>query len=578
MLVAALVATSAMAAFSATRQVVDDTERRLLHDRAQDVRGLLESLSTGYEGEMSTVAAVAQVTGGDAGEFRVAVGAAAEAAARATHGGWALLRTSSSRIVTTATVGSPTAVDELPGSWRSALRAAAEGRFLVLGFLDDGPLRRLAMASGRTGIAGDFVVYNEVSLLGATAQASGGDASAISGLAVAVYLGVERDRAHLLLSAGELSGRVDRTVVDIGGVEVLLEVAAPAPLAGSLATALPRALLVLGLLLALALAALVEVVARRRDDALVTIRDLEQKNEQLDRALEEQREAEVRRVAMESELRQAQRFEAIGRLAGGVAHDFNNLLGTIISYVDLTADRVADAQARDDLEEIRRAARRGVGLTSQMLQFSERDGARRAPVDVNARVRDLVQMMHRTMPPGVTLDCSLAAEDTTVLGDTDQLDQVLLNLVLNARDAVGDRGTVRLETVRLADDGVEGPFVRVVVRDDGCGIHPADLDHVVEPFFTTKGRGQGTGLGLATAYAVVQRHGGRMRFDSTVGSGTAVEVVLPAALVPDARSPRGGGAHRAEDVVEDCEGRSAVDEEVEAATDAQAAGHEGGLR
>ena len=547
-LVVAVMLVATALAFGTSQRVVDDNEQRLLEDRTQDVRGLLESLGTTYEAQMAAVAAVAQVTDGDLDQFRTSVMGTDGAAAAAERGGWALLRRTKAGFETVGTVGRPTPVDEVPPEWSSGLERAASGDFRVLGFLGGGFDRRFAMVTGRTGVRGDLIVYNEVSLLGATAGAAD-DSSVIAGLAIAVYLGRTPDPDQLVFGVGEPSGDVEEAIVDISGTPVLLQTGATEPLAGALATNLPRILLGAGLLLALALSSLVEITLRRRDDALATVSDLEDKNRLLDLALAEQRAAEDARAALEAELRQSRHLEALGHLAGGVAHDFNNLLAAILSYADLAADGVSDEQALADLGEIRNAARRGAALTTQLLQFSRRAPVEPVLVDVNDRVRDLARLLSRTLGEDVSLDSTLASDPVVVRADPHELDQVLLNLVVNARDAVGAGGSIQVETSRVELDadvlhlypGLQaGPHVRIEVVDDGSGMEPEVIEHAFEPFFTTKGRGHGTGLGLATAYGIVQRHHGHIGVRSTPGEGTWFEILLPATDAEVAPTPVAG--------------------------------------
>ena len=220
------------------------------------------------------------------------------------------------------------------------------------------------MATGRPGAGGEFLAYRELPLVSATVAAGGDDTTElIVDVAIEVFVGTQPDPDNILLAFGaaDESGEV-RQIVDVSGVEVLLEVSATRPLGGSSAAQLPDALLIGGLLLGLAIAAVFEMSQRRRDDAVGTVRDLELQNRRLDAALAEQQAAETARAAIEVELRQAQRLEAIGQLAGGVAHDFNNVLAAILSYADLAADATAAPTRFADLHSIQEAARRGAGL------------------------------------------------------------------------------------------------------------------------------------------------------------------------------------------------------------------------
>jgi signal transduction histidine kinase len=535
-IVLALLVAAAVGASVTASHVVRDNEEQLLHDRTGEVRSLLESIGTTYEAQMASVAAIAQVTDGDVIQFRTAVEGVDSRAATAAEGGWGLLRRTPAGYVSEAVVGAPTAAADLPPEWTAGLDEAAAGHFTVLGVMGSGMARRLGMASGRPGIGGDVVVYNESSLVGAAASSAGGEDSPIVGVAMALYVGTEADPTQLVLGIGKVTGHVERAVVDISGAKVFLEVSATEPLGDPLATHLPGLLLATGVLLGLSIASVVELSQRRRDDALSTVTDLERQNCLLDQALSDQQAAEAARSALEDELRQAQRLEAVGQLAGGVAHDFNNVLAVILSYADLATDTATDPRTVADLESIQSAARSGAGLTRQLLQFS-RQGEREASiVDVNERILDMVKMLDRTLGEDITLHTALSAGRAPILTDAVELDQVILNLVVNARDAVGRGGSISIGTEVVELDPVDlvhlptlapGPHLRLTIRDDGRGMEPDVLARAFEPFFTTKGRGQGTGLGLSTVYGIVQRQGGHVIARSTPGAGTTVEVLLP---------------------------------------------------
>ena len=568
LVLALLVVASVGASLTASKGVADN-EARLLRDRTSEVGSLLESLGSGYEAQMASVAAIAEITGGDPAEFQTAVAGVDAAAATATSGGWRLLRHTDAGFIDVAAVGAATPLSGLPPEWTAALELAAAGHFSVLGFLGGEQNRRLVMAIGRLGVGGEVVVLNEVSLIGATASAAGDDTDeVISGVAIKVFVGTEPDPDQLLLAFGTADEhKLERRVINVSGVDLLLEVSALEPLGGGVATQLPDWLLASGLLLGLSIASVVEMSQRRRDDAMATVRDLERQNRRLDAALAEQQAAEAARAALEVELRQAQRLEAVGHLAGGVAHDFNNVLAAILSYADLATDGVTDPSALDDLESIKSAARRGAGLTRQLLQFSRRESGEASVVDVNERIADVVSMLERAIGEDISLRTSLVAGPAPVLADPVELDQVVLNLVVNASDAVSRGGTITVATELVDLDAsdlvhqpglVPGRYVRLTVTDDGHGMTSDVLEHAFEPFFTTKGRGQGTGLGLSTVYGIVQRQGGHVVGHSTPGGGSTIEVLLPACnLAPSspvpatsAASPRAGGG-RTVLVVED---------------------------
>ncbi|HEX2103299.1 MAG TPA: PAS domain S-box protein [Solirubrobacteraceae bacterium] len=238
----------------------------------------------------------------------------------------------------------------------------------------------------------------------------------------------------------------------------------------------------------------------------------------------ERRRSAEERAQLEARLAQAQRLESVGQLAGGVAHDFNNLLSVILTCVGFaTRELPADHPVREDVEEIGRAADRAAALTRQLLMFSRREVATPQVVDVAALVRDLERLLNRTLSERVALRISCGPDVVPVLIDPAQLEQVLVNLAVNARDAMPEGGTLS-----IAVGGTDGG-VRITVADDGSGM-PADVrEHAFEPFFTTKEAGEGTGLGLATVHGVVTDAGGTVDISSEVGAGTVVTIFLPAA-------------------------------------------------
>lgn len=245
----------------------------------------------------------------------------------------------------------------------------------------------------------------------------------------------------------------------------------------------------------------------------------------------------TRRAALESRLRQAQKMEAIGQLAGGVAHDFNNILQAILGYVDLvTAEVPADAPYREDLLDVRRAAERAADLTHQLLAFSRRQVLDPHDVDLNDVVAEASRMIRRVIGEHVQLEVVPGHNLGTVHADRGQLLQVILNLCINARDAMPDGGKITVETENVVFDtaycrshdwAIPGRFVLLSVTDTGCGIPSQDLERVFDPFYTTKGPGKGTGLGLSTVYGIVRQHGGMVQAYSEVGSGTLFKVYLP---------------------------------------------------
>jgi PAS domain S-box-containing protein len=244
------------------------------------------------------------------------------------------------------------------------------------------------------------------------------------------------------------------------------------------------------------------------------------------------------RRTMEDQLRQASKMEALGRLAGGVAHDFNNLLTVVNGYADLLVVSLEGDERVADAIEIRRAGSRATELTSQLLAFGRRSKRVLEPVDLNGHIGDMVPMLRRLLGEeiefGVALDLSLGP----VEADPSQLDQLVMNLVVNSRDAMPGGGSLTLKTCVLESGaaGREGDrqWARMEIADTGFGMPPEVVEHIFEPFFTTKGQGKGTGLGLATVYGIVHQMGGHIRVESAIGEGSTFIVELP---VCEARTP-----------------------------------------
>jgi len=257
--------------------------------------------------------------------------------------------------------------------------------------------------------------------------------------------------------------------------------------------------------------------------------------------------SETRRRALEDQLQQAQKMEAVGRLAGGVAHDFNNLLTAISGYGELLLDATGPADPRRaDVEEILRAAERAADLTRQLLAFSRRQVLQAKVIDLNAAVVEAQSLLARVIGEDVAVRTTLAPGLPPVRVDPVQVTQVLLNLALNARDAMPGGGTLSIETgAAVLDEAYArghpevspGPHVMLAVTDTGCGMDADTLSHAFEPFFTTKPVGQGTGLGLATVFGIVAQSGGTVWVYSEPGLGTTFKVYLPAVGVPVTTAP-----------------------------------------
>jgi nitrogen-specific signal transduction histidine kinase/CheY-like chemotaxis protein len=246
-------------------------------------------------------------------------------------------------------------------------------------------------------------------------------------------------------------------------------------------------------------------------------------------------------------LAQAQRLESLGQLAGGVAHDFNNLLAVILNYAEFAAQELAAAtesdwagrcrSARDDLEQISRAGERAASLTRQLLAFARREVVQPQVLDLDTVITAVEEMLRRTLGEHVELAITLAGGLHPVLADPGRLEQVLVNLAVNARDAMPGGGTLTIDTSNITVDaesiagGSESPLgqqVRLRVSDTGTGMAPEVVAHAFEPFFTTKSDDGGTGLGLATVYGILTQADGHIRIYSEPGGGTTFSITLPA--------------------------------------------------
>src|SRR5213083_2520251 len=250
------------------------------------------------------------------------------------------------------------------------------------------------------------------------------------------------------------------------------------------------------------------------------------------------------RKRLEEQLLQSQKMEAVGQLAGGVAHDFNNILTAIVGYTDLLAAELAsNVRQLEDLEEIRKAARRAAALTRQLLAFSRKQVLEPRIIDVNAVVLNLDKMLRSLISENIELKTDLADNLGAARADPNQIEQVIMNLAINARDAMPDGGTVTIETGNVTlDDAyagqhvsvIPGEYVMLAVSDTGCGMDAKTQSRIFEPFFTTKPAGRGTGLGLSTVYGIVKQTGGNIWLYSEPGKGTTFKVYLPAiAALPE---------------------------------------------
>lgn len=255
------------------------------------------------------------------------------------------------------------------------------------------------------------------------------------------------------------------------------------------------------------------------------------------RDIRERKQGESERERLETQLRQSQKMEAVGQLAGGIAHDFNNLLQAILGYTDLVLAKLdPEAEYWTDLLQIRQAGEKARDVTRQLLTFSRRQVIQLAPIDLNEVVAGVMKILRRIIGEHIQLEINQGHSLGTIQADQGQIEQVLMNLCVNARDAMPSGGTLSIRT-GMVEAGREwqrtypwahgGVYALLSVTDTGCGMDKETLDRIFEPFFTTKGVGEGTGLGLSTVYGIVQQHGGMVHVYSEVGQGTTFKVYLP---------------------------------------------------
>jgi PAS domain S-box-containing protein len=266
---------------------------------------------------------------------------------------------------------------------------------------------------------------------------------------------------------------------------------------------------------------------------------------------------------LERELQYAQKMEAVGTLAGGIAHDFNNMLQGILGYTEiLLLKKEKDAPEYRRLSEIRKLARRASELTDQLLTFSRKVESILRPVDLNQEVRQVHKFLKRTISKMIHTELRLQKDLRLIKADPVQMEQIMMNLGVNARDAMPGGGTLVFETENVVFEGGDlkkrawarpGNYVLLTISDTGQGMDRETLEHIFEPFFTTKEVGKGTGLGLATVYGIVKAHGGHIACLSEPGRGTTFQIFLPAAgeLKNETRTAAGGNETNAVEVARD---------------------------
>ncbi|MGA6097607.1 response regulator [Stutzerimonas marianensis] len=307
-----------------------------------------------------------------------------------------------------------------------------------------------------------------------------------------------------------------------------------------------------------------QVSPYRADElGLVVIEDVTEQRQrersqrqQLDNANTELAREVAERVRTEAQLMQAQKMDALGKLTGGIAHDFNNLLTGIITGIELLKKRMDEGRNDAALrfaDTALNSARSAASMTNRLLAFARQQPLDARPADLNEQIRSLEELLQRTIGEHISLNLDLCAQGAVAQVDANQLESAILNLVINARDALPNGGNITIRTAALEAQGdpdlADGSYVVLTVKDDGTGIAPEILSKVFEPFFTTKPLGQGTGLGLSSIYGFARQSGGEARLTSVVGEGTEVSLVLPTAIATSVATsnlsdmPMGQGEH-----------------------------------
>ncbi|MBT3368546.1 MAG: PAS domain S-box protein, partial [Nitrospina sp.] len=297
---------------------------------------------------------------------------------------------------------------------------------------------------------------------------------------------------------------------------------------------------------------------------LLSIEHLEIRGEQcliaIVHDITERKKMEEEKERLQSQLQQSQKMEAVGTLAGGIAHDFNNILAIILGNAELAADDVPDADpVSESLKEIRKASIRAKDMVRQLLAFSRKSDEKSKPLDMAPILEESMKMLRSAIPTSVEFEQHISGVPCNVLGDIAQINQIVMNLVTNAADAMSEEGgilEVALEKIILQEEKAcfdwvlsPGPYVRIRMRDTGEGIEPEIMDRIFDPYYTTKEVGKGTGMGLSVIHGIVKRHGGGILVESELGKGTVFEIYFPAfeKTVEEEKEPEGenrGGSER----------------------------------
>ncbi|HUC04923.1 MAG TPA: ATP-binding protein [Acidimicrobiales bacterium] len=535
--------TASVGSFIASSISVTDTNGQLLRQDTAQTSLLITVLFSQTTQEFQALGAtVSPTTGPDVGEFDFLAGEIS----KATGGGAALLHESGGRLAVVSSVG------HLHRSFNPSTDAmlaalAKEKRVSFPGVQSVGHTKYLDEIGGAGFAPAGYIVYVEEAIAGDIT--AGLSPLLFTDLNVAVYVGsvapsnfvAAKGRAptgdQVALSPVQTESiAVNPTAVLTGDPrsrsypgQLVIAASAQRNLTGAFAANFPKILFFGSLLATLIVTALVGTAIGRRDEALGFVATLRDKNSELDEALTRQAQAE-------QSLRQAQRMEAVGQLAGGIAHDFNNLLQAIISYSEFLGDSIeTGSPMQEDVGEIKKAAHRAAELTRQLLVFSRQDVSTPTVLDLNIVVSDAERLLRRTLGEDVEFTCTPTKAPCPVMADAAEMEMALMNLVINARDAMPRGGHLAVTVDNHAVEGEEatslalppGHYARVQVKDDGQGMPPEVAAKAFEPFFTTKETGRGTGLGLAMVYGITQRWGGTASIDTALGVGTTVSMLFP---------------------------------------------------
>ncbi|MEA2589117.1 MAG: two-component system, cell cycle sensor histidine kinase and response regulator CckA [Actinomycetota bacterium] len=546
-----------------TAAVVRRSQQSLLVNQSSVAASAIGALIGQIRSSLDAVVMVAVVSNGDPAAIQRATAALPAVSA---YPSLVVLAQQSGHWVPAAVVRpASVALTGATAPFAPALQSVPDKGIHVLGFAGTGPTRRIAVADRPPGVTG-YEVYIEVPLA-AAAPASGTSTHGqpMNDLSLALYLHDSEQPANLVFaSSTRLPLEGTRAVVHVseegtadttaqlstrpgdttGPPDALLMVFSPKePLGGALAADLAWIGLASGIVASCAAAAGFASLLRSRNHSLDLVNEMQASNEMRDDALAERAKAEQQRGHLEAQLRQAQRMEVVGQLAGGIAHDFNNLLAVILNFGHFVLKALHDHPAEADVKDMLRAAQQAADLTRQLLVFSRKDVVHPEAVDINAVVEGTVRLLGRTLGEHIELRLDLDPTLPAVEADVGGLEQILMNLAVNARDSIAESGRLTISTSVAEIDAsytdahvgsTPGSHVLLEVSDTGCGMSSEVTLQIFEPFFTTKPSGVGTGMGLATVYGIVSRWGGHISVYSEVDIGTVFKIWLPVVARPAA--------------------------------------------